>query len=218
MRDERTAAVADSATATPPTSPASRPGHAVSVGLDLGHKGSDLSIKIIEAVWDVRVGSPTDKLVLLALADYANDRGRCWPSVPALMQRTELSDRAVRTAIKRLSAAGHVEVIHRQRHSSIFTLHQVPPTLHQVPLSPAPGAARTVIDPSLNLRDKVIHRKSAEDRELETRARDLCFRIRMSDESAAAYRAALQRFEAENTVTVAYLKDHAARRRKNADF
>ncbi len=181
---------------------------------------------MIAAVWDLRVGNSTDKLVLLALADFADDNGnRCFPSIAKLMARTELAKRTVMLALQRLQAAGHIEVIHRHRHSNLFKVHLVHPTPSLgAPRAPsyvqmnaflgAPRAPRTVIDPSLITSER-SKSGSAEDRELEARAKDICFRVRMSTESAAQYRRAMQEFEQGSASTsVAYLLEEAARRRK----
>ncbi len=185
-------------------------------------KGDALSIKLIGAVWDLQVGSSTDKLVLLALADYSSEEGRCWPSVAALVARTELSERAVRKALKNLQAAGRIEVIHRHRHSNMFRVHQVPvrPTLaapgagtplRQMPLMGALRAARTVIDPSLRTSER-SKSGSAEDQELEAHARALCFRTRMTGESAEHYRAAMKELEASLGSNAVLLIESARRR------
>lgn len=50
------------------------------------------------------------KLVLLALADYANDDGVCWPGFDALVEKTSMSRSAVIEAIKALTEAGLVAV------------------------------------------------------------------------------------------------------------
>ena len=50
--------------------------------------------------------TPTQKLVLLALCDCANDQGECFPSVTLLERKTSLSDRAVQKAIHELEAHG----------------------------------------------------------------------------------------------------------------
>lgn len=49
-----------------------------------------------------RTGSATRKLVLLAIADYADDRGIAWPSQMTLAAETEMSDRSIRTALRDL--------------------------------------------------------------------------------------------------------------------
>ncbi len=52
------------------------------------------------------VGSQTAKHVLQALADWADDQGSCYPSVQLIMDVTELSDRSVRNALRRLEELG----------------------------------------------------------------------------------------------------------------
>jgi hypothetical protein len=65
-----------------------------------------LSIKAIAAAYRVKAGSPTNKAVLLALADHADDGGQCFPSVPLLVEKTELKERAVRAALADLEKLG----------------------------------------------------------------------------------------------------------------
>ena len=49
-----------------------------------------------------------DKLVLLALADCANDDGACWPGIKNLMGKTGKGERSLQAAIKSLTEAGHL--------------------------------------------------------------------------------------------------------------
>ena len=49
-------------------------------------------------------------LVLLALADCANDDGRCWPSLAYLADRSRMTRRSVQRAIKGLVRDGHIEM------------------------------------------------------------------------------------------------------------
>lgn len=53
------------------------------------------------------------KLVLVSLADQANDEGLCWPSIESLSTRTCLCERAVQKALKALREAGLVRVVER---------------------------------------------------------------------------------------------------------
>jgi DNA-binding transcriptional MocR family regulator len=53
-----------------------------------------------------RTGSATRKLVLLTLADYADDNGICWPSQRTLADETELTDRSIRNALGDLEGIG----------------------------------------------------------------------------------------------------------------
>lgn len=50
--------------------------------------------------------APTEKAVLISLADQANDAGVCWPSVASLCERTCLGARTVQRALRELEAAG----------------------------------------------------------------------------------------------------------------
>lgn len=54
----------------------------------------------------VTVGGQTRKAVFLLLADFADDKGRAWPSQETIAQTLEMSERTVRTAIKDLVDAG----------------------------------------------------------------------------------------------------------------
>lgn len=59
------------------------------------------------AVWALTL-SDSDKLVLLALADCANDEGLCWPSMKTLTAKCSKTDRTIQAAIKSLVTAGHL--------------------------------------------------------------------------------------------------------------
>lgn len=49
---------------------------------------------------------PSEKLLLLALANYADDKMKCWPSHKTLASDTGLSQRTILTTFKRLEDAG----------------------------------------------------------------------------------------------------------------
>lgn len=53
-----------------------------------------------------RTGSPALKVVLLVLANYADDCGRCWPSQVRIAYESEVSERSVRRALKKLESLG----------------------------------------------------------------------------------------------------------------
>jgi Helix-turn-helix domain len=74
-----------------------------------------MSIKFTAAIWeDKRITNPIEKLVALALADYANhDTGRCFPSYATIACRTLLSTRQVMRCIKSLEQKGVIKVEHR---------------------------------------------------------------------------------------------------------
>lgn len=57
-----------------------------------------------------RAGGPGPKVVLLVLADYADESWTCWPSQARIADETELTERSVRRCTARLVEAGLVRV------------------------------------------------------------------------------------------------------------
>ena len=51
---------------------------------------------------------PTDRLVMLSLADNASDTGLMWPSIPTTARKTGLSERSVQRAIQRFIEVGYI--------------------------------------------------------------------------------------------------------------
>lgn len=64
-------------------------------------------------VWETRCETHTQKLVLLALADNANDEGECWPSIQTIYHKCNLTERAVCYELKRLSKNGWIKASKR---------------------------------------------------------------------------------------------------------
>lgn len=59
--------------------------------------------------WPVQLG-PSQKAVLMSLADQANDQGSCWPSLPGIVERTCFGRTAVIEAIKVLEEMGYLSI------------------------------------------------------------------------------------------------------------
>jgi DNA-binding transcriptional ArsR family regulator len=79
-------------------------------------------------VWRMDM-SPSDKLVLLALADAANDDGVTWMAIKTkqdgkldLLQKCSLSQRAIQTAIRRLEEAGLISRCEKPGKGVIYTV------------------------------------------------------------------------------------------------
>lgn len=66
-----------------------------------------MSVRIMSLVWEMELPD-SEKIVLLALADCANDEGHCWPGMRSLTKKCCKSDRTVQLAIKMLCAKGHL--------------------------------------------------------------------------------------------------------------
>lgn len=63
-------------------------------------------------VWNCQLPA-AEKLVLLALADNANDEGNCWPSIATISRKTGKCARAVQAAISALETAGFLRRVHK---------------------------------------------------------------------------------------------------------
>ncbi|MFZ2252669.1 MAG: helix-turn-helix domain-containing protein [Minisyncoccia bacterium] len=74
-----------------------------------------MSVQAITAAFAVQGVSPSEKLTLLALANYADQDGRCWPSQVTLTRDTGLSERTIWAAMQRLEAAGMISRERRRR-------------------------------------------------------------------------------------------------------
>jgi len=61
-----------------------------------------MSVHYSSAVWKAKIKDPIAKLVLLKLADNANDAGKCWPSIAKISEETGLCRRTVQTKIRSL--------------------------------------------------------------------------------------------------------------------
>jgi hypothetical protein len=103
----------------------------------------------------------SEKLVLLALADWANDEGLCWPSIKRLADKCSKGERTISNALRMIETKGHIgrEVIAGK--GCRYTVHPIvgpgprkirtPATaaplqgLPKTPATAAPNTLRTVI-------------------------------------------------------------------------
>lgn len=122
-----------------------------------------MSIALMTAAFRAEIPT-TQKFVLLALCDCANDQGECYPSIQNLQAKTSLRERAVQGAIAWLEANGFLTREIRHGRSTVYTLtpaacappHVVHPrskcTLppHHMHPTPAPHAPITIREPSRN--------------------------------------------------------------------
>lgn len=75
--------------------------------------GREMSFKLVAAVFDMKVGNPLRKMVLIKLADQANDDGICWPSYESIARSCEISRRSVVTHIQWLEDNGFLKIERR---------------------------------------------------------------------------------------------------------
>lgn len=87
----------------------------------------EMSTRALNWVWSLDELGPSETLVLLALADQANDDGLAWPAQGSLAKRARQTDRNVRRMLVRLQGLGLLEVEHRSstggRRSNRYRLH-----------------------------------------------------------------------------------------------
>jgi|SRR3989304_5016937 len=69
-----------------------------------------MSIRIMSAIWDNAPHAEGELLVLLALADFCNDGGVCWPSIPQIARKARLTERQTFKVIRALENAGTISV------------------------------------------------------------------------------------------------------------
>jgi hypothetical protein len=81
-----------------------------------------MSVYISAAVWRNSKASGTALLVLISLADQANDDGTCWPSVHNIAKRCRVDDRTVQRRLDELEHLGEITRERRDHRSTIYTV------------------------------------------------------------------------------------------------
>ena len=69
-----------------------------------------MSIRVMSQVWESGINDKGELLVMLALADFANDKGECWPSIGTIAQKARMTPRSVQRVCRSLEAAGALEI------------------------------------------------------------------------------------------------------------
>lgn len=92
-----------------------------------------------------------ERLVALALADNADDHGRCWPSVARIATKARVSRATVKRATQHMRTLGELEVTDRGRHSNLYRftcgLNLTP---QDVAESDVVGSSETVVGSNLD--------------------------------------------------------------------
>jgi hypothetical protein len=81
------------------------------VGLAQCHRNIIMSIKVSTEVWQGSRHKSGNLLLLLAMADHADDKGRAWPGIPLLAHKARLSERHTRRCLSELLASGELEIL-----------------------------------------------------------------------------------------------------------
>ncbi|MEL4429843.1 helix-turn-helix domain-containing protein [Shewanella mangrovisoli] len=85
-----------------------------------------MSMELMVKAMKAKVGNPLRKLVLIKLADNANDQGECWPSHQYIAEQCEIGKSTVRKHIADLAEAGLLKIESRKgpkgNLSNVYTL------------------------------------------------------------------------------------------------
>jgi DNA-binding transcriptional MocR family regulator len=107
-----------------------------------------VSIQALSWVLEESESEGLDRLVLLVVANHANDEWRAWPSVRTIAREARVSTNTVGKAIRRLVALGELELERQgdRRRSSTYRMTRAPgtPVLSGVadPRHPSEGECR----------------------------------------------------------------------------
>lgn len=126
-----------------------------------------MSIKVMSAVWESDIEDRGELLVMLALADFANDRGECWPSIRTIAAKARYnSDRSIQGILRGLEEQGYLTITAGggRKNCNLYTInpainapqnlrggaiHDTKPRKNsqETPQPTAPEPSRTIKDP-----------------------------------------------------------------------
>ena len=69
-----------------------------------------MSVAVMARVWRCSKAKQGNLLVLLAIADFADDEGEAWPSIPTLAKKSRLKERQTQYAIRSLVRSGELKI------------------------------------------------------------------------------------------------------------
>jgi len=83
-----------------------------------------MSLYVTSYIWDHSQLSGTELLLVLALADQANDEGVCWPSMDTLAHKARMTGRSVQNLMPKLFESGEVVML-REAHGHVSRTYRV---------------------------------------------------------------------------------------------
>lgn len=101
-----------------------------------------MSIEVMSRVWKYGPDDKGELLVMLALADFANDQGECWPSIGRVAEKARMSERGVQKIVARLVEEGLL-VVHPNAGKKGTNLYVVMPPEGVNGVRGEPGSPRT---------------------------------------------------------------------------
>lgn len=105
-----------------------------------------MSVKVFSLVWEGFLGAGSDLLVMLALADWSDDSGRCWPSIPSIARKVRLSPDQARRVVHRLIKNDFLTVTAgknggRSSRRYLIKMDRLTPSMDATPCADARGSA-----------------------------------------------------------------------------
>lgn len=87
-----------------------------------------MSIKVMSALWDSGPQDKTALLVLLALADFCDDDGVCFPSIRRIAEKCRMTERGAQKAIRKMESDGWLTIkTGNGRHgTNVYKIHTTP--------------------------------------------------------------------------------------------
>lgn len=80
-----------------------------------------MSIRVMSAVWELSLPD-SEKIIALALADWCDDEGCCWPSVAQIVRKASKSERTVQGVLASLEDKGILKRDQRPGKGCLYTL------------------------------------------------------------------------------------------------
>ncbi|WP_146493047.1 helix-turn-helix domain-containing protein [Vibrio cyclitrophicus] len=135
-----------------------------------------MCVSLILSFIPLKTGSPISKLVLLKLADNADARGVCFPSLNYLAQYCEVSVRTVKRHINELERQGFVKRIKRfddsgRQRSNLYQLRL--PSGNHIQQADLDQAARALAQEDGDLEQEDIHKTEQHKSDLNTHSSNL---------------------------------------------
>lgn len=131
-----------------------------------------MSVRTMAAVWERSQHSGTHLLMLLAIADFADDDGRAYPSVPTLARKCRMKERNAQYILAELVETGELATQRGKgpRGSNVYRIklaslgvqpsapvqtfaplqETAPKGCNGVRITPAMECTQTIIEPSMN--------------------------------------------------------------------
>jgi len=108
-----------------------------------------MSVQAITWALDYAAGSVTEKVILLVLANYANEYGISWPSQKTLADQTALGERTVRRVLADMDVRGVIRHIPRRRSNGSRQSDMILLTAFRGANQPRPGCSTTMQIPTI---------------------------------------------------------------------